>query len=360
MTILFLTGSLEPGKDGVGDYTRLLANECGERGHEVFLLGLNDSCASGPLREKTLLRLGAKMSWSERVKQARAFGSEVAPQIVSLQFVPYSFHPAGLPIALPQALGAIIGLVPVHIMFHEIWIGAQIHAPRKSRAIGFCQRKIVQALVKKLNYRTIHTSNLAYVQLLNRYEIAAKHLPLFGSVPIAAELQKKEQTDRDVLRLGMFGSIHPEWSADNLLPLLIGLGKPIELFHVGRIGPGETIWSDLCEKYGSVIELIRFGEQSLERISQLLLSANFGVATTPLALIGKSSCVAAMLDHGLPVFVNRNDIHFAGISEPDAGSELIIPVDEAFPERLRSARPQSPKSRLPEIAAQFLNDIGAG
>jgi hypothetical protein len=58
MKILFLTGSLEPGKDGVGDYTRLLANECGERGHEVFLLGLNDPWAGGPLREKTLLRLG--------------------------------------------------------------------------------------------------------------------------------------------------------------------------------------------------------------------------------------------------------------------------------------------------------------
>jgi hypothetical protein len=357
--ILFLAGALEPGKDGVGDYTRTLADECSRIGHQPFLLSLNDAWIDTPLRGQTLLRLGAKMSWSERVQQARAFVAEVAPQIVSLQFVPYSFHPAGLPFVLPQALRVVIGLVPVQIMFHEIWIGAQIHAPRKSRAIGFCQRKMVQALAKKLNCRTIHTSNLAYVQLLNRYEIAAKHLPLFGSVPIAPQWKKKEQGNRDVLRLGMFGSIHPEWSADNLLPLLTDLGKPIELFHVGRIGPGETIWRDLRKRYGSVIELFRFGEQPLERISQLLLSANFGVATTPLALIGKSSCVAAMLDHGLPVFVNRNDIHFAGISEADATSELIIPVDETFPERLRSARRQPPKPRLPEITAQFLNDIGA-
>ena len=358
MKILFLTGSLEPGKDGVGDYTRLLANECGERGHQVSLLGLNDPWASGPLREKTLLRLGAKMSWSEKVKQARAFGSGVAPQIVSLQFVPYSFHPAGLPFALPQVLRAIIGLVPVHIMFHEIWIGAHTGAPLKSRAFGFCQRKIVQTLVKSLNCRVIHTSNGVYTQLLNRRGIGARHLALFGNVPITPEPNKVE-VNREVLRLGMFGSIHPEWSADNLFPLLAALGKPIQLFHVGRIGPGEAIWDDLKKQHGSQIGLRRFGEQSLERISQLLLSADFAISTTPLTLLGKSSCVAAMLDHGLPIIVNRDDIRFTGIPETGAISELIIPIGESFLERLTSVKRQPPKPRLPEIAAQFLNDIGA-
>jgi glycosyltransferase involved in cell wall biosynthesis len=358
MKILFLTGSLEPGKDGVGDYTRLLANECGERGHEVFLLGLNDPWAGGPLREKTLLRLGAKMSWSERVKQARAFGSEVTPQIVSLQFVPYSFHPAGLPFALPQALRAIISLVPVQIMFHEIWIGAHTGAPLKSRAFGFCQRKIVQRLVKSLNCRVIHTNNGVYSQLLNRRGIGAKRLALFGNVPITPEPSRGE-VNRGVLRLGMFGSIHPEWSPDNLFPLLAALGKPIQLFHVGRIGPGEAIWDDLKKQYGSQIELRRFGEQSLERISQLLLSADFAISTTPLTLIGKSGSVGAMLDHGLPIIVNRNDVRFSGIPEADATSELIIPLGESFLERLTSVKRQPPKARLPEIATQFLNDIGA-
>jgi hypothetical protein len=128
---------------------------------------------------------------------------------------------------------------------------------------------------------------------------------------------------------------------------------------VGRIGPGEAIWDDLKKQYGSQIELRRFGEQSLERISQLLLSADFAISTTPLTLIGKSGSVGAMLDHGLPIIVNRNDVRFSGIPEADATSELIIPLGESFLERLTSVKRQPPKARLPEIATQFLNDIGA-
>jgi hypothetical protein len=41
MKLLFITGCLEPGKDGVGDYTRELATECARRGHAVFLISLN-------------------------------------------------------------------------------------------------------------------------------------------------------------------------------------------------------------------------------------------------------------------------------------------------------------------------------
>ena len=42
MKIAFITSCLEPGKDGVGDYTRSLAAESSRNGHEVCLLALND------------------------------------------------------------------------------------------------------------------------------------------------------------------------------------------------------------------------------------------------------------------------------------------------------------------------------
>ena len=42
MKIIFLTGSLEKGRTGVGDYTRLLASECKRLGHEVQTIALND------------------------------------------------------------------------------------------------------------------------------------------------------------------------------------------------------------------------------------------------------------------------------------------------------------------------------
>ena len=210
--------------------------------------------------------------------------------------------------------------------------------------------------MKTLDCRTIHTSNLVYARLLAPYGIKAKQLPLFGSVPVFSNRNEPPPSD-GTLSLGLFGSIHPEWNPDEMLATLRKLGRPIRLSHVGRIGPGESVWTDLRERYQAEIEFRRLGEQSLENISQFLGSVDFGVATTPLSLIGKSSCTAAMLDHGLPVIVNRNDVHFRWILEVAPKSELLIPIDENFLKRLATAKRQPPRPRLPEIAAQFLNDL---
>ena len=42
MKLLFLCGSFEPGQDGVGDYTRMLATELIQLGHQVSVIALND------------------------------------------------------------------------------------------------------------------------------------------------------------------------------------------------------------------------------------------------------------------------------------------------------------------------------
>ena len=49
MVILFLTGCLQPGKDGVGDYTRLLARECIRQGQACCLIALDDPYVREPM-----------------------------------------------------------------------------------------------------------------------------------------------------------------------------------------------------------------------------------------------------------------------------------------------------------------------
>jgi hypothetical protein len=381
-----ITGCLEPGKDGVGDYTRELAAECARRGHPSFLISLNDPWIKTPVREippdtdtgtdTSSLRLGPHQSWVDRVTAARAFVAGAGPDLVSLQLLLYSFHPAGLSFVLPQLLRAIIGHRPVQVMFHELWLGEQTGAGLKTRVFGYCQRKIIEGVVKRLACRVTHTSNPVYIRLLNRRRIKAKLLPLFGNVPIvqvedvscAETIATKGERrtpnaiplaprDDAVLRLGIFGSIHPEWSPDAMFAELKRLGRPIQLSHIGRIGPRESVWTDLTDRYGTEIKLSRLGERSFDEISRFLSYLEFGVATAPLALIEKSSSVAAMLDHGLPVIVNRDDVHFRGIPRTDPGSDLLIPVDKNFLARVRSARRHSPESRLPQVAEQFLHDV---
>jgi len=354
--ILFIAGSLEPGRDGVGDYTRTLAGECRRLGHETFLMSLNDSWIDKPSRGDRELRLLSTMPWVSRIKAGRTFVAENHPDLVSLQYVPYSFHPTGLSFALPKIVEAIIGRVTAHLMLHELWIGGQIRAPFKVKVFGFCQRKIIKSLVTGMACRVIHTSNAVYARLLSRHGIEAKILPLFGSVPVIPNAVVAPRND-NALRLGLFGSIHPEWSPEELFARLQALGKPIQVGHIGRIGPGESLWNEVVQRYAAEIRFQRFGEQSLENISQFFLSLDFGVATTPLSLIGKSSTVAAMLDHGLPVIVSRNDIHFRGIAEENLASERLIRVDESFIDRVKTVKRLNPEPSLPKIVRQFLNDL---
>jgi glycosyltransferase involved in cell wall biosynthesis len=354
--ILFMVGSSEPGKDGVGDYTRTLGDECRRLGHETFLMSLNDSWIEKPSRENRSLRLPSTMPWASRIKTGRTFVAENHPDLVSLQYVPYSFHPAGLSFALPKIVQTIIGRASAHLMLHEVWIGSQIGAALKEKVFGFCQRKIIKSLVTGMACRAIHTSNTVYARLLSQHKIHAKILPLFGSIPIVPNAAVASR-DNNALRLGLFGSIHPEWSPEELFARLQVLGKPIQVYHIGRIGPGESLWNEVVQRYEAEIRFQRFGEQSFENISRFFLGLDFGVATTPLSLIGKSSSVAAMLDHGLPVIVSRNDVHFQGIADEELGSERLISVDESFVDRARTAKRLNPEPSLPKIARQFLDDL---
>ena len=114
----------------------------------------------------------------------------------------------------------------------------------------------------------------------------------------------------------------------------------------------------MVRRYENEFGFKRYGEQPAERISRFLTEMDFGIATTPLALIGKSATAAAMLEHGLPVIANRDDVRYAGIT-PGPAPEGIIEMDEGMLEALRAAKRREPRSRLPAVAQQFLQSVQA-
>jgi hypothetical protein len=103
------------------------------------------------------------------------------------------------------------------------------------------------------------------------------------------------------------------------------------------------------------------GEQDATTVSLLLKNSDLGIAAHPWALVGKSGAVAAMLEHGLPVVVPRDDWHLAGDSPSTApsGDPLLARLAELDAPRTRSwlAMRRPPESLLPRVAVEFLQQL---
>src|SRR6201995_2483307 len=67
------------------------------------------------------------------------------------------------------------------------------------------------------------------------------------------------------------------------------------------------MFAKLKTEYKGHLEAVVVGEKEPAELSRLLQTLDFGIGTHPWALLGKSGAVAAMLDHGLPVIVPRDD-----------------------------------------------------
>ena len=352
MKIAFVTSCLEPGCDGVGDYTALLTEECERQGHTVTRIALNDPFIQQATSVEGLLRLSSREDWSLRAAKAHECLREFQPDFVSLQFVCYGFHPRGLVGQVASQLRASLAGRPLQVMFHELWIGEESGATWKSRAVGWLQQHGVLRLMRSLAVRVIHTSNAAYVFRLGKCGLKARQLPLFGSLPKPLNVN----TDTVEWTAVLFGTLHPIWPPEPLLAQLRKLDGAGTIIHAGRIGAGLGLWQQMERDYAGDFTFRRLGELPPAEIAELFASASFGVATTPWAIIGKSASVAAMLDCGLPVVVNRDDVQYAGYTARDDEHPLLVKMSRNLPTQLRAVKRMPPRLRLPEVAAQFLSD----
>jgi hypothetical protein len=381
MTIAFINGCLEPGRDGVGDYTQRLAAECKRQGTPTLTIGINDPFVQDVWRgvrlESPCLRFPAAWGWDQKLRATQEFLAEHKIDWVSLQFVPYSYASRGLVFGLGKRLKPLLDGRNAHIMFHECWIGSDPGDSLKVRLIGRVQRYLVGQMVQTLSPAVVHTSNPYYIALLAQGGIQARELPLFGSIGIrrSADLTwlyerlakagwplTRDSHDQFLL-FGFFGSIHPIWPPEPLFSRLAEAGKKtgkrIGILSIGLQGGGGELWESMEKEYGNRFLFLRLGEQAEERVGDFLGLIDYGLATTPMALIGKSASVAAMLEHGVPVIVNRNEIPFSGPG-PDLGERrsLLLPLTDSLADSLVLGVPRKPPlSRLPKIGSQFLHAL---
>lgn len=312
------------------------------------------------------------MPWAERVPVAATFLDDCKPDWVSLQFVPYGFHDKGWPWKLATYLQPLVSGRKVHVMFHELWLGGNRGAPFKERLIGILQRACIFRTLRSIKPRTISTSNTPYVSMLKKGGFDSQILPIFGSIPFSkrtdyewvfTELSRAGVpfTCRDDLWLFcMFGSLHSIWPPEPLFSYLREAGKRsgrrIVLLSIGKLGAGETLWERLNFEYRDSIHFVRLGERSMQEVSAAMQVSDFGIATSPWELIGKSSSAASMIEHGLPVIVNRDEVHFEGVGGAAVPSDsLLLRMDGHLPQQLPTLTKRPPQAAGHDVAKRFVH-----
>ncbi len=234
------------------------------------------------------------------------------------QFAPYAFGEKGVPFSLMLQASKLFRGYKVFIMMHELWLGGVKNGPWKHRLVGlYVQRPVIAMLVKSVRPLVVATSNPLYKIVLRSGGINARLLPIPSSIPISQsgrsevdmELQQAGLADVSrYLLLGVFGEIHAGGDYVGTLSPVIEeaeqKGRQAILFFIGRNGRNaESLCDVLGNAFGRRLIIRSLGMRSAAFISAFLTRLDYGMATSPRPLLGKSSSVAAYRRHGLKILV---------------------------------------------------------
>lgn len=352
MRIALLCGSLEPGRDGVGDYTSALAGELRRRGADVSLVALADRhIAGGVLRGAGTLRIPANLGWDAARSHLAQVLESAEPTVLSLQYVPWSFAPRGVAPVLGRWLKDVAGQRhPWHVMFHELWM--ESGGPLRHRVLAGLQRRAMLKTLDDLQPSRVHVSVTPYRERLASTGWPATILPLFGAIPIKTGATAGSDGRR--LRVVFFGTPPPAHERSVYVEGVRSLGqaRPVTVVLLGGADSARAGFAnDLAVGMaGSSVVIEDAGFLDPEQVSAVLSGSDVGVVRNAGPLIGKSSAMLALLEHGLPVWAPLW-----------AGEALDLPFRaELVFSQLRDAANATrlpPGSFLPTVADQFLDDL---
>jgi glycosyltransferase involved in cell wall biosynthesis len=367
----------------VGDYSRRLAAECIRQGHPSILVSLNDAYVSEIFdgtqqmegASACVLRLPAQMHLRTRMVEARNWLNIFNPDWLSLQFVPFGFHPKGLCFGLGSQLAMIAPQKKWHVMFHELWVGLGENATIKHRVWGALQRLIILDMLRHLRPKKIHTQADPYQKVLSQEKVESVILPLFGNVTyvkdngwgkiieaLLAKVMDQPGDRQEFFLAGIFGAVHPEWNVEqaleSLLPLTTRFQKRLVLVFLGRNNLTVEEFDSIRTRLKNRADVVVTGERSNLEISKILQALDLGLATSPRQNIQKSGTVAAMLEHGLSVLVTRDDWRLRGATiTPTENAALFSPAQLSLLEALPVRNPRPSHCGVQQVAEQMLAEL---
>jgi hypothetical protein len=317
MRILFLCGCLEPGHDGVGDYTRRLGAELVRQGNEVLAIAIMDKFSTEELQEEqpaentllSVIRIPRSYTQDLVLNRLSEEVTNFRPDWISLQFVPFSFHPKGLPLWMINKLKTCLHGYPLHIMFHELWVGINGHEKLKMKMLGMIQKLIIKTLIRKLKPACITTTIPIYKKFLGIETVQL--LPLIGNIPLVPNKGLLRAVDQQlqVVHFGTFTAALAEFTAqlEFLIKGATAFKKNILFLAIGNGGTFAPQALSVVKNLLGTDAIKELGRLSAEEISLLFQQADIGISRANFLMAGKSGTTVAMLEHGLPVVLRGHE-----------------------------------------------------
>lgn len=374
--IAIICGSLEPGRDGVGDYTSTLATALRKLGVTVALLALSDRHISVPLApDNNTLRLPTKMPVTERYRLAKDAIERWAPDWISLQFVSWDFGWKGILGEQSRLLVELTRRSSLHIMFHETWIGdGPEFIPRRISRIkrfilGRLQKLSIAIFVRKARPSLINTSNKIYQRQLAQIGVTASQLIMFGSIQLATDASWDHFTrlvsekagltlpqDRSTaILVGVFGAIRQCPIEATLRSIFASAkGRRVIIICLGVAGPHAPSIVNEWKISVPGIEIVMLGPLSPNDLSVSFQQLDGALSLHLASVIGKSSAAAALLEHGVPIICPWGEIPQTDDIFSETWRGMITSSPPAVIYRFEKLNSGKSKSNKAETAARQL------
>ncbi|GAA4914728.1 glycosyltransferase [Mucilaginibacter defluvii] len=379
MKFFFICGSLQVGKDGVGDYVRRLACMLIVDGHQVNAVALKDHHVTvhedGVQQlngiELPVLRLPATLSSHERYKLLSKKVKAFSPDMISLQYVGFGFQKYGLPFEMLSGFKKAIAGIKLHVMLHELWCGMAVTAGFKERVLGIMQKHFLKTLISKLKPQRVFTSIKPYHNYLKQIQVEADIVPIFGNIPVNEYGDDQEWKQLGLSKhLSLLSGMENRW-------LIIGF------FGTSYNCPGlhemlETI-DQAAKKAGLKLGVLLIGHSRIQNVAEILKNipgavywqtgalapaminrcmqlVDVGIVTSPVDGINKSGAALAWMERGIPVLISAFDKTYDDKEMKKLGIFQASSVNNVI-EALNARNKLTPPNYLNKAAEAYLKCV---
>lgn len=328
MKIAFLVGSIKTKTNGVAAYTKLLSEHLEANGHMVTIITLNEEKPEEEYANNYFI--AKELSILNRFSKLDSTLKKLNPDLISIQFVPYSFHKKGLTLEL-LLFTKILKKFQVHLMVHEPWIEITKQTNLQNRIVSILQNALLFGIIKHIKPVLITSTIPHFVKKIGR---STKLLPLASNIPFQPKPNLNVGSVKE-LKCIFFGNFSFDTNGfksqlnwikqycfeNNLIPriTLVGDNGIQKVEHVLLI---KNVFGE-----GSLLDLGWLNEKD---ISYLLQEQDLGISRATLSLFGKSGSTMAMLEHGLPVLLRGLEEASVDTLSNTGFAKQLIQISEGF------------------------------